>query len=47
MELRLLNGRYDGGYVSAGSCWKKGEIRGGGFEVRNANGERIDSMNPR
>ncbi len=45
MELRLLNGRYDGGYVSSGSCWKKGEIRSGSFEVRNADGEIINSLN--
>ena len=45
MELKLLKGRFAGGYTSVGSCWKRGEKKNCGFEVKNEAGERIPALN--
>ena len=41
MELHLSEGRIPVGYARFGSIWKKGEVTGNDFRLRNEAGEEV------
>lgn len=41
MQLKLLENRVDCGYVTFGSVWDKGEVKGGNFVLRNEKKECV------